>query len=121
MVETEDGAGGGKLVIPFGMGTPGTDLSDQLSIWVIFQGGVDASALRFACPSSVPGGEIRTCCSLQDLLPMGRILHLSQYPASPGWSKEGLNDVSFTSWVSCISAECRVQRRGGKGTASSAR
>lgn len=77
-------------------------------------------ALRFACPSSVPGGDIRTCCSLQDLLPMGKILHLSQCPGSPGWSREGLNDVSFTSLVSCISAERRVRRRGGKGTASSA-
>lgn len=56
---TEEGGGGGKLLVSFGI-----DPSDQLSISVIFQGGVDASApcselsLSNLCARGTPGCAI---------------------------------------------------------------
>lgn len=64
---TEEGGGGGKLLVSFGIDPP-----DQLSISVIFQGGEDASAagseLSLSNLSARRGPQIM-------LLPLGSTFH----------------------------------------------
>lgn len=42
-------------------------------------------AVTFGCPTLVPGGDPTTCCSLWDLLPMGKKLAFKAIPCIPSW------------------------------------